>query len=65
MSKKKILRAYMVSMGGPAEGAVLVFAFNEREAKTIAWDEIRGWDSGEWIDCQECADEAELVNAQN
>lgn len=37
--------------GGSEEGAVLIFAHTAREAKKLAFEELKGWcDDQEWID---------------
>ena len=51
--KEKRLKPYMgfSRSGGSEEGAVLIFAHTAKEAKSIAFEELKGWcDNQEWID---------------
>ena len=43
------MRPYMVHEGEPADGAVLAFAWSERQARLIAFPVIRGWSDAEWV----------------
>ncbi len=45
------MRPYMVHDGDPHEGAVLAFAWSERQARSIAFPVIRDWNfDATWID---------------